>query len=163
MATYFIFNYPNQILEFSPEKFPFLKWVLIFNLATALCIFIFSKVFTYLVAWGIMAGPMLFIALKISAGGSNPILGLFVLILPIVIVYLIRKIIKKITLGIFSGLSVGLGLSSVILIGSFKSGDFSSSSPIILGFVLAFSIAGGIFFQFSKFNIERLKQSEIGN
>jgi len=152
MATYFIFTYqiPDQSL----------KWVLIINLIIALGIFIFSKVFTYLVAWGVIAGPMLFIALKISAGGPNPILGLFVLILPAVIVYLVRKILRKITLGVFSGLSVGVGLSSIILTVFFKSGDFLNSSPIILGSLLTFSIAGGIFFQFSKFNIERLKQSE---
>jgi len=89
--------------------------------------------------------------LKVSGGGPNPILGLITLILPIVIVYFIRKIITKVTLGFFSGFNIAFGILSIILIEKFKSGAIFSDQPTYIFIVLLVCLAGGVYFQFSPY------------
>ncbi len=153
MIFYFISFYPYP-------NFPYLSYVLIFNLVVALGILLFSKFFAYLIAWEIIAAPMLLVAMKITGGGSNPLLGLVVLIVPIVIVYYFRKEVKKISIGIFSGLSVGIGIASIFFVNAIENGKILSATPTFFLILLAVSIVGGIYFQYSEFNTKRLTESK---
>jgi len=151
------------IIFYYSDSIPYFSYVVIFNLSIALCIFLFTKFFTYLIAWEIITIPLLIIAIKISAGEPNPILGLVILILPILIVYKLRKYIKKIALGIFSGLSIGIGLSLIFALKSLEELTILNDTPIIVLMIMLISIVGGLYFQFSKFNSGRLDEDVAEN
>ena len=133
------------------NSYPYLSVFLGVTLAITLGIWFFAKAFTYILAWEIIFILLLGFNLKVSGGGPNPILGLITLILPIVIVYFIRKIITKVTLGFFSGFNIAFGILSIILIEKFKSGAIFSDQPTYIFIVLLVCLAGGVYFQFSPY------------
>ncbi len=158
-TTYLASSLLGYFMLTSEMDYPYFSMFIGITAAITLGIWLFSKFFTYFIAWEIIALIILFFALKISGGESNPILGLAVLILPIVIVYYFRKIITKITLGFFSGFYVAFGLLSIILIEKFKSGEIFSEQPTYMLIILITCLAGGVYFQFSPFanNNEKLE------
>ena len=101
-------------------EYPFFSIFLGITLAITLGIWFFSKAFTYLIAWELIAMIILLPLIKISDGGPNPLFGFIAIILPIAIVYYFRKVITKITLGFFSGFNVAFGLLSIILLEKFE-------------------------------------------
>jgi len=150
MALYFITVYPNQLSELIPN-YPYVWITLGVNVVIALGIFFFSKFFTYLIAWEMIAIPLLIISIKLSGGGSNPMLGLVALVVPIVAVYFLRKIVKKIAIGFFSGLTIATGLLLFILFDKFKTGEIFNEQPTYMLVILLMLLAGGVYFQFSPY------------
>ena len=150
MSLYFIAVYPNQLSELMPN-FPYLWITFGVNGVIALGIFLFSRLFTYLIAWEMIAIPLLIISMKLSGGGSNPLLGLIALVVPIIAVYLLRKIVKKIAIGFFSGLTIAIGLLLFILFEKFKTGEIFNEQPTYMLVILLVLLAGGVYFQFSPY------------
>jgi hypothetical protein len=154
MSMYFIWMYPLQLASQTmglETKYPYFLVALGVTTAISVGVWIFTKFFTYLIAWSMIAGPILAVAIKISDGGSNPALGLLALILPIVAVYFLRKILQKTAIGFFSGLIVAFGLLLIILVNKFKSGAIFSEQPTYMFIIIVLFLIGGIYFQFSPF------------
>ena len=168
-VTYFVTSLVSYLMIYSEtgskkwkslSKKPFFSIFLGITVAITLGIWFFSKTFTYLIAWEIIALVMMFIGIKLTGGEPSAILSLVVLILPIAIVYYFRKIITKITLGFFSGFNIAFGLLSIILIEKIKSGEIFSEQPSYMLIILLVCLIGGVYFQFSPFaNIEPEKEN----
>ncbi len=144
LVSYFMFNS-------SSGEYPYFFIFMGITLVITLGIWFFSKAFTYIIAWEIISIIFLAIAIKITGGGQNIIVGLMVLILPIALVYYFRKIITKITLGFFSGFNIAFGLISIILIEKFKSGAIFTEQPTYTLIILLICLTGGVYFQFSPY------------
>lgn len=160
-VTYLVTSLVSYLMIYSETgSYPYFSIFLGITLAITLGIWFFSKTFTYLIAWEIIALVMMFIGIKLTGGEPSAILSLVVLILPIAIVYYFRKIITKITLGFFSGFNIAFGLLSIILIEKIKSGEIFSEQPSYMLIILLVCLIGGVYFQFSPFaNIEPEKEN----
>ena len=150
IALYLISVYPNQFSDYV-ENYPYLTYALGFAAIGALGMWIWTKFFTYLIAWEIIAGAMLIMVKSIVGDGQNTAAGIAVLILPIVAVYLLRNIIKKLAIGFFSGLVTAIGIMLIVLIEKFKSGEIFSEPPTYLLIILLLFIATGVGYQFSPY------------
>lgn len=150
MSIYLVSVYPYQFSEYT-ENYPYLTYALGFAAIGALGMWIWTRFFTYLIAWEIIAGAMLIAIQSIVGEGPNTLAGLVVLILPIVAVYLLRQIIKKLAIGFFSGLVISIGLMMVVLIEKFKTGEIFAEPPTYFLLILMLFIAGGVAFQFTPY------------
>ncbi|MGA0041707.1 MAG: hypothetical protein ACO3HC_01460 [Flavobacteriaceae bacterium] len=145
--TYLVTSFTSYFMVFSEFSTIFA----VITIAIALGIWVFSKAFTYILAWELIFLILLLPLIKLTDGEPNPTLGFIAIILSFAIVYYFRKVITKITLGFISGFNVAIGVLSIILIEKFKSGAIFTEQPTYALIILLLFLAGGVYFQFSPY------------
>ena len=79
--TYLVTSFVGYFMLFSEAgEYPFFSIFLGITLAITLGIWFFSKAFTYLIAWELIAMIILLPLIKISDGGPNPLFGFIAII-----------------------------------------------------------------------------------
>jgi hypothetical protein len=131
--------------------YPYLLPALGSAAAVSISVWFFSKTTTYLVAWYMLFFTFLFTFVDPVKQNFGGLKLLALIIVPIIIIYLTRKIIIKAVVGFVSGLYMSVGLLIVILSEKFKSGAIFTEQPTYILYVLGAFLIGGIIFQFSPF------------
>tara|TARA_B110000908_G_scaffold85188_1_gene101806 strand:- start:1114 stop:1608 length:495 start_codon:yes stop_codon:yes gene_type:complete len=154
MTFYFIWNYYTSLLLGGEMTYPYLLPTLGSAAAVSISVWFFSKTTTYLVAWYMLFFTFLFTFTDPNNPANQDFGGLMALalvVVPIIIIYLARKIITKAVVGFVSGLYMSIGLLIVILSEKIKSGTIFTERPTYILYVLGAFLIGGIIFQFSPF------------
>lgn len=99
------------ILKFSGDSFPTTPIIIIVSIS--IIVFLFSKPLTYLVAWMLVTGSLGYMGFQIGLDISTFWAFLFTA-LGIVVVFVTRRVIKGIIMGVGGGLSIYLGMLIIL-------------------------------------------------
>jgi hypothetical protein len=119
----------------------------------------FAKFFTYVLLWEILFVVLIIFTTKVGLEKSG-ILVLALFTIPIVVIYLTRKIIIKLSIGLLSGFNAAIGLLIIILMEKFKSGAIFMEQPTYMLVILLLFLVGGVYFQFSPFANKEVSAKE---
>lgn len=145
------FGIPSLISSFIVmSSFPSLEQsktaIMVTILVITLLIYFLATIVTYFNAFCYIAGFLSFVLLTVNVEPIVP-LTLILFLFSAVVVFVIRKHLKPILIGLSSGFSIGFGAAAIILPGVFKSGNFMDAStfPAILTLI---GMVGGVVFQY---------------